>query len=1855
MAQGDGNLRIRRMLLRPGSDRSLHARLELIARTLLPGALARRQATLVATATLTVPRLRVRLAPGLAQADDEAIAEAWAAQLMAALAAELSTPRQQEATGRTRAAADGLQPTSPLQADAPGLRQPLATARSSTHSHGPTQAFAADGSAAEDQPAPRATLRADTLGRALLDQAKPTVSGSNAQIQAHQHPDHEHPPGAARSRSGDRIAPQPGAAEIAVLGALGEQQKMAPFPAPAPLPPLAASHPHVERHAGGGAQRSALGDDQQRRNHARTGAALATELATDGHDPQRRDARPNDSGWLTDQADVIARGWPTPTEIMACLHLVCFRQGRRPSANEAAAPIAAGDRQRLERLRQWHEAGRVPWSQVFDFEALWQRLGEADAEAPAMSESMFARDSRIDSEGDAGRLASADADLTRARAPSLPADGSPGRAVSSTAAPYRSVTPPAPKLDAHRVGISSATAQDREGSPAGRYDLPTPENSNTAARQPGPPSGSGSARGLAARAVERTQPAGYPAPRPSPAETLTWLHLPAFRQRRPLTAGDLTQAPTPDDRRRLQRLAGLVADGAIRLTEVADLERLWAALAEPHDRVAPKGEADRPSEPDAQAPPVASWQEQTAAASAEHALIRSDPLWHCALTTDSPVSARAAICALLATANSDETAQLLRLWQERNPAQRAALLLFLAGAWPAQVRASARSLAAVARLAQRLGSDTTIPPPALSSAELSHARTTLVALGWSPGRSGQPAFASLIKTASETRVSSEVASLIPLIARVFAQESAVVSSTRLATSQPQPQPSAAAVDHHLFSFASEASPPAPAESGEAAGQTAALSTSPQHTPAVEITSFDHGSWRTEMAPTTAQAATHESHSETALAPLETGEVTAFARRTQRATISPEPSATGSTHRAASILAAQAASSGAHADATGYAVERATVSSTHAVEQTYESAPSANRDRLAINPEVGKQSGFAAPASRAGGRISDAAQTGAVDGSTPEMSIAATVATSAEAHADATENAVERAIVSSTHAVEQTYETAPSANRDRLAINQEVGKQSGFAAATSRAGGRISDAAQTGAVDGSTPEMSIAATVATSALPAQDRAPGTKAGDHRAGIVRDGGTGSAPDTTPLPSPHRLTSRFSQEPSRPAENSEKTPHSRRDGADASPERATRDAISPAGFTSGDTAQPLNASHDDQLTTGLDPSDADRPLATTASAEAGIAAGSRQRSATAPEHELLAHTEPGQELDSEASERDAGTDIGVGPAGETAQDPDHDFFVVLDAGESVSAADSVLDGPVAVRESPETAPRPAHAASASQRTPGTGGESGPRDQLQEHAVENAGASPGRDTEPDNTIPPGDGGVDANLREHSSAQVWQILRATADAIAASPPGSADADSPADDPQRELHPLTASTTRLTDEGAFCEPTALSPALPESAPPAATGIHATSTPVPAASPTKPAAEHLYVLSQRTSEPDPAHADAPPLDEPRPARAPMNPLRFAVGSPDEQEPQSSSAARALLPATTQFEAQAVTTMPGDPPSRSTALAAQPAAASAALASWRNGLSGWREFCLSAGQAGLPMASIAHELLRERVRLHAEIARQAAPPDELTALALVATGRLQPSSLERPAVIAEGLRWLHSAAAARAGVRPPWRGATPTLDEVLALLAQAATRNPVPSTTARSSRPPAPAPATAATEQLMSDMAGLALLHPWLVPAMREVVTILAATSAEAVLRARGELLLQAVPPDLAADGWNDPVLRLLIGLDPTGHECPPPVHAPLVLAERLTAPTHRLLRSFAQAVPGLRAHGDQLLRDHFMRRRARLRVRGASWDIALGRNQLDVLLAASPIPLGMVKLPWTPLMELHFADDGAGPVLACPPR
>jgi hypothetical protein len=462
MTAGESNLRIRRLVVRSGRDRALRARLQRIGTTLLPAALARQHAALGVSASLIVPRMIIRLEAGLAHVDDETFADAWAAQLIAALATELGPLRMEPyAESRpgthqdvTSEAASGTPDSDAVkQAKAPehpkrwnGHQHPSASAEG-VHANDPLRSQPTSATSAptphdrassprlgeypfadaDDRGHAGATRRAETAlhtgadressDAGMHNQADPQQLAKAAVAHAQHDPVIANTFGQLSSSAADANgSAQAGTAlptkadrDIADTGILDAERE-------AHVAAITHGRGELPSAEAGGGSRTVTAQ-RNNRDHAAPDAELRAGGSTAGihsHAPAAwsddveraptvpiRVAHPQDERGAREDAtlphlerdlregdgreraampsgsQVTASGWPTPAEIMNSLHLACFRQGRRPSASEAAAPVPPADRQRLERLRQWHEQGRVPWPRVIDFEALWAQLGDA--------------------------------------------------------------------------------------------------------------------------------------------------------------------------------------------------------------------------------------------------------------------------------------------------------------------------------------------------------------------------------------------------------------------------------------------------------------------------------------------------------------------------------------------------------------------------------------------------------------------------------------------------------------------------------------------------------------------------------------------------------------------------------------------------------------------------------------------------------------------------------------------------------------------------------------------------------------------------------------------------------------------------------------------------------------------------------------------------------------------------------------------------------------------------------------------------------------------------------------------------------------------------------------------------------------------------------------------------------------------------------------------------------------------------------------------------------------------------------------------------------------------------------------
>ena len=172
---------------------------------------------------------------------------------------------------------------------------------------------------------------------------------------------------------------------------------------------------------------------------------------------------------------------------------------------------------------------------------------------------------------------------------------------------------------------------------------------------------------------------------------------------------------------------------------------------------------------------------------------------------------------------------------------------------------------------------------------------------------------------------------------------------------------------------------------------------------------------------------------------------------------------------------------------------------------------------------------------------------------------------------------------------------------------------------------------------------------------------------------------------------------------------------------------------------------------------------------------------------------------------------------------------------------------------------------------------------------------------------------------------------------------------------------------------------------------------------------------------------------------------------------------------------------------------------------------------------------------------------------------------------------------------------------------------------------------------------------SQVGGLALLHPWLSAAGRAALLTcaVAADAPEAVLVRR--ILYARICGN--QDTWwtwlDDPLVAVLAGADPAQPrmDFPQRLLSEVALAEQAS----QVLRAFAAAVPGFAKHGNDLLRQYVILRTAWLRpLEPSGWRIVLAPGMLDVLLQRGGPPMGIVKLPWTPLLALEWSPSSSSP-------
>ncbi|GAA4717811.1 contractile injection system tape measure protein [Nocardioides conyzicola] len=153
------------------------------------------------------------------------------------------------------------------------------------------------------------------------------------------------------------------------------------------------------------------------------------------------------------------------------------------------------------------------------------------------------------------------------------------------------------------------------------------------------------------------------------------------------------------------------------------------------------------------------------------------------------------------------------------------------------------------------------------------------------------------------------------------------------------------------------------------------------------------------------------------------------------------------------------------------------------------------------------------------------------------------------------------------------------------------------------------------------------------------------------------------------------------------------------------------------------------------------------------------------------------------------------------------------------------------------------------------------------------------------------------------------------------------------------------------------------------------------------------------------------------------------------------------------------------------------------------------------------------------------------------------------------------------------------------------------------------------------------------AGLVLLYPWLADHCRLAESLHPGLDPVAVREAALAALLD--DPSLV----DDPLVRLLAGRDLLTVESAD--RSPLPRLDEVAASAERVLAAFAALLPGFRDSTPGFVRDGWLSRLGVLDLDRDPVLLTAATHPLDVLLPMLPYPLGLVKLPWSPLLSMRF--------------
>jgi hypothetical protein len=159
-----------------------------------------------------------------------------------------------------------------------------------------------------------------------------------------------------------------------------------------------------------------------------------------------------------------------------------------------------------------------------------------------------------------------------------------------------------------------------------------------------------------------------------------------------------------------------------------------------------------------------------------------------------------------------------------------------------------------------------------------------------------------------------------------------------------------------------------------------------------------------------------------------------------------------------------------------------------------------------------------------------------------------------------------------------------------------------------------------------------------------------------------------------------------------------------------------------------------------------------------------------------------------------------------------------------------------------------------------------------------------------------------------------------------------------------------------------------------------------------------------------------------------------------------------------------------------------------------------------------------------------------------------------------------------------------------------------------------------------------------VSGLGLLWPWLRAYLDHGA---AGLEGRAAIRARRIALaaLAAATPD-EASAWDlDPLVRLLAGDDVAG-PTPEPAAFDRALGVALRDRADGVLASFAQLLPGFAGSSAAFISREIVLGSGDVELRPDLVRLRIGRRALDPVIDRLPYPLGLIRLPWTPPIELR---------------